>query len=89
MPEHDDDEDEIPMSATAAVLLIAAGGFSLLVAAYLAFQAFPLASVCKAGDAVQCARYASTVRQLQVFGVAGLLFSALAFVFWRISKRKR
>jgi hypothetical protein len=85
----DDDDDDVPVSVTAMILCLAAGGFSLLVAAYLGSQAFPLSAACRAGDSVQCERYAGTLRQLEVFGGAGILFMLIAGFLWRVAKRSR
>ena len=76
------------MSTTAMILFLAAGGFSLLMAAYLASQAYPLAGACRAGDNAQCERYASTTRQLEVFGGAGIVFLIGAGILRRVSKKR-
>jgi hypothetical protein len=82
-----DDRDGLDIP-TPVMFLGGLSGFSLLIAAYLASQALPASSACKAGDAVQCDRYASTLRQLEVFGAAGLIFGVAAFVAWRLMREK-
>jgi hypothetical protein len=82
-----DDDDGLFDIPTSVLLLGGLSGFSLLIAAYLASQAFPASSACSAGDPAQCERYASTVRQLEAFGGAGLIFGLSAYVAWRLSRR--
>jgi hypothetical protein len=85
----DDDDDLGSKLPTSVLLLSALSGFSLLVAAYQAAQAMPLAGACRAGDAAQCERYASAFRQLEGFGLAGLVFGGLAYLAWRRARRSR
>ena len=84
------DDDDIKWKGSTAVILFGSlSAFSALIAAYQGSQALPLSTACRAGDAAQCEKYASTVRHLQAFGAAAAVFGLLTYVAWRLWRRAR